>query len=55
LGREDEVEVTSRLKRLPLVKRDLDESADYIAQGNTEAALRFYEQAEAAFQHAPSL
>src|ERR1700749_4915669 len=38
-----------RVVRKPEVRRDLVESADYIAQGNLDAALRFLDAAERAF------
>lgn len=40
-----------RLAVRPLAKGDLDEQARYIARDNVEAALRFLDAAEEAFDH----
>jgi toxin ParE1/3/4 len=42
--------VRRRLLVRPLAKDDLDEQARYIAQDNVDAALRFLDAAEAAFE-----
>jgi plasmid stabilization system protein ParE len=47
--------VKRRLVVRPLAKSDLDEQARYIAHDNVEAALRFLEAAEAAFDRLRSL
>ncbi len=52
-GREEEVK--RRLVVRPLAKRDLDEQARYIARDNVEAALRFLDAAEGAFDRLRSL
>ena len=52
-GREEEVK--RRLAVRPLAKGDLDEQARYIARDNVEAALRFLDAAEAAFDRLRSL
>jgi len=40
-----------RVERSPLVWRDLEEIANYIAEENIEAALRFYDAAEDVFNN----
>jgi plasmid stabilization system protein ParE len=41
----------SRVHRILQAWRDLEEIADYLAKDNLEAAFRFYDATEAAFNH----
>ena len=46
---EKSIDMTRLIERTPRVRRDLEQNADHVAEDSLDAALRFYDAAEAAF------